>query len=142
MSSIKGDDEPDYSKPYSLDDNDFEQVFNKLKVTDASCQAIHIEWDDLSDTFSELFTGLLCRKIEAEALREEYYYWEVSLATPITDMELEVLLKVGDADDLDSDQNENAGYPINELCQGLCSKLINKLLPFKADCTRADNEGV
>lgn len=136
------DDEPDYDEPYSLDGNDFEQVFYKLKVTDTPRQAIHIEWDDLSDTLSELLTGLLHRRIKAEALREEYYYWDTHLATPITDKELELLFMAGGANEFDRDENDYGMYPTVELSQGLCSKLINKLLPFKSDCNRADDEGV
>ena len=62
-----------------------EQIFIKLSRSGSPQLATHIEWEDLSDVFSELLSELLCREITAEAEREEYYYWNVNLSgSPIS----------------------------------------------------------
>lgn len=120
-----------------------ELVFPSLKVSDTPHPALHIEWRDLSDIFSELLSGLLNRKIIAESAREEYYYWLVHLFdTPLTQQELLSIFETADADELDHEQNDFGEYPITELCENLCIKLINKLLPYEINFSSADNEGV
>jgi hypothetical protein len=120
-----------------------EQVFGNLKIDDAPQQALHFEWEDLSVIFSALLSGLLDREIEAQAEREKYYYWLIRLYhTPLTQAELEKLFHLAGTDELDREQNDLGEYPITELCQSLCGKLMNKLLPYPADAVRADDEGV
>jgi hypothetical protein len=120
-----------------------DRVFAGLRISDTPQQAIHIGWDDLSDIYSKLLSGILGRNIYAEAEREEYYYWLVATRdTPITQDELESIFSLADADDLDRDQNDFEIYPIMELCQGLCGKLMNKLLPYGIVYARADEDGV
>jgi len=123
--------------------NEQEQIFIKLRRNESPQRTIHIEWEDLSDVFSELLSELLCREITAEAEREEYYYWNVNLSgTPISRQELEILFKLVSADEFDREQNDFGEYPIMELCEELCNKLMRRLLPCKIISVRADDEGV
>ena len=120
-----------------------EQMLETLKIYDTPQQVIHIEWENLSDIFSELLSGFLHRKITAKSYREEYYYWLIRLfAAPLTQAELETLFDLSGADQLDRDENDYGEYPVVELCQSLCAKLMGKLLPFEPRCTIADDEGV
>ena len=120
-----------------------EQVFAKLKLYEPVYQAIHIEWEELSNIFSELLTGLLGREIKAQSDREEYYYWSIRLlGVPLNQEELETLFELAGADQLDRELNDCGDYPIMELCQSLCARLMSKLLPYEADFTHADDEGV
>ena len=126
---------PDRSKP--------ERVYDSLKITDTPQQVIHIEWEALSDIFSKMLSGLLGKKIKAQSGREEYYYWIIRLIdTPLIKEELETLFDLAGADEWDREQNDCGEFPILELCQGLCGKLMGKLLPFVPRSTMADSEGV
>ena len=121
----------------------YKQTYAKLKISSIPQQTVHFEWEELSDIFSELLSGLLGREIKAQSDREEYYYWLIRLFdTPITKDELGILFELADADDWDREQNDYGEYPIKELCQSLCSKLMGKLLPFVPRSTMADDEGV
>jgi hypothetical protein len=119
-----------------------ESIFASLKIENTSQQSLFIEWGELSDIFSVLLSGLLNRKIETRAEREEYY-WLIDLYdTPLTWEELGILFTAANADEWDRDQNDFGDYPITELCQGLCNKLMKKLLPYGIDATTADDGGV
>jgi hypothetical protein len=120
-----------------------DRVFAELQIDDTPQQAIHIGWEYLSDIYYKLLSGILGRNIYADAERDEYYYWLVVMCdTPITQDELESIFLLAGADELDRDQNDFGIYPITELCQGLCGKLMNKLLPYSIDYARADEDGV
>ena len=119
------------------------QLFADLQIGGTPKHTIHVEWKALSDTFTALLSGILDREIRAYAEREEYYYWNIAIReAPITQEELEIIFALAGADILDRETNDYGEYPIMELCQGLCSKLINKLLPYGVDYTLADDEGV
>ena len=106
--------------------------------------AIHIDWENLNDTFSQLLSDLLGRDIVAESDREEYYYWRILFfnSNMVSKEELETLFEAADADDFDRDQNDIGEYPVSELCQSLCDRFMNKLLPFNISHTKADEDGV
>lgn len=121
----------------------YDFVFENHKITEKPQPSLYLEWDELADLFTDLLTGLLGRNIEAGSKREEFYYWNISLETPLTQEELEVVFESAAADELDLEQNMyEEGCPIYELTQGICSKLISKLLPFNLIACRADDEGV
>ena len=123
--------------------NTFMQALAKLQINDTPRQAIHIDWDDLSGIYSELLSAILGREIIAESDREEYYYWLIRLLdNPLEQGELETIFVSADAGELDREQNDFGDYPILELCQGLCDKLMDKLLPYRIDHVKADYEGV
>ncbi len=85
----------------------------------------------------------LSREILAEVNSQKYYCWEASLFTPITSAETDILFEITQASDCDRDENlYDEDSLITELCEGLCKKLIAKLLPFDLKLTRADDEGV
>lgn len=106
-------------------------------------KAVHIEWLDLNHYIARLLTDILGKNIYADTLREEYYYWKISFPEPITPEELETLLVLTQASDYDRDANKNEdGFPIGELDESLCNKLMNKLLPFELSSSRADDNGV
>ena len=139
----RDDDEPYYSMPYSLERSDFEQVFSAHRVTDiVSRQTIHIEWGDLGVILSNLLTRLLHREIEVEALLNEYYDWCACLSPHISKEEFELLIRAADADELYRVQKDFGEFPAMELRQGLCNKLMSKLLPFKVGYSRTNDEGV
>jgi hypothetical protein len=129
-----------------MDDKDksqYTRLVAELRSHDKTQQAIHIEWEALSDTFTALLSSVLNRKIKAQSIRDEYYYWNISVCdTPINRDELDILFALAEADELDREQNDFGEYPIMELCQGLCNKLMDDLLPYRIDHTRADDEGV
>jgi hypothetical protein len=117
-------------------------IYKNLMISDLPKQAIHIAWGDLDNIFTELLTMLLGRTIKINAKREEFYYWCTELSEPISKEELETLFSIVEADELEQEQNEFDEYPLLELSEGLCKKLINKLLVFNLEHTRADDEGV
>jgi hypothetical protein len=114
----------------------------QYKVTKAPRQTIHISWDGLGNLFNNVLTSLLNRDIRVDVQREEYYYWKAVLHDPLTLEELEKLFELFQASDHDMDANDFGEYPIMELSEGLCKKLMAKLIPFKLDSTRADDDGV
>lgn len=106
-------------------------------------KAVHIEWDDLSGVFTVLLSDLLDRPVKAEAEREEYYYWKVTLSEPITQDELELLFEHARASDADRDENlYGEDIPILELAENLCKRLVTRMLTFEPVMTRTDREGV
>jgi|GEM_PF-5435229 len=120
-----------------------EQVFISLRRDSVLQQAIHLGWDDLSDTFSELLSGLLCREITAEAEREEYYYWRIVLRdTPLDDSEMDMLLELADAVDLAGNQYDFCEEPVTELFEDLCNNLINRILPYNIVSVNVNADGV
>ena len=132
-----------------MDNNMTKEVFAKHKFGEDETHwlktAVHIDWENLNDTFSQLLSDLLGRRVDAEAEREEYYYWLVRLYpdSHICQSELETLLTSADASELDREDNDIwDGGKVEYLSEGLCNRLMNKLLPFRVDCTRADAEGV
>lgn len=122
---------------------DHEQLYENCRIKDVPQQALHINWGGLATTFNKLLSGLLNREIDAEPDREEYYYWRISLHnSPLAQVELETLLGLSGADELDREQNDYGEYPVMELCQSLCVKLVSKILPFVPMLTLADDGGV
>ncbi len=120
-----------------------ERVFAHYKITTPPQHALHMDWILLSETISALLTGLLERNVEASSEREEYYYWGIHLhKTPLTRDEIEIIFRLSEADELDREQNDYGEYPIIELCQSLCEKLMGKLLLFAPSVTLADDAGV
>jgi hypothetical protein len=121
-----------------------ENKFHKHRIQDSPSCAIYIRWDNLEDIFSKLLLDLFCREIMVDSVREEYYYWKINLEdTPLDPKELESLFELAEASDWDREENEyNDGFPISELCQGLCNKIMDKLLPFSLILSRADEDGV
>lgn len=121
-----------------------QQAFAKYAITETPQPALYIEWEDLADLFTDLLREILGRlDITAGAAREEYYYWKIPLETPISQSELERIFDLVVASDWDRQETAyEEGFPIMELGEGLCKKLINKLLPFDLLSTRADDEGV
>ena len=124
-----------------------EQVFISLRRDNAPQRAIHIGWDDLFDTFSELLTKILGRKIIAEVARDGYYHWLIGfLDTPLTRDELITLIELANDGGIDIEQNDIGEAPITEsceeICEDLCNKLMNRLLPYKIISIRADDDGV
>jgi hypothetical protein len=119
-----------------------EKAFEQNKLDSTPQRAHHTEWEMLSGLFSDLLSQLLGREIFAEALREEYYYWKIVLSAPLSPDELEKLFVIAQASGYDREQNEFEDFPITELSQELCSKIVDKLLPFDVAHTRADDEGV
>jgi hypothetical protein len=103
---------------------------------------MYVEWKDLDRIFKGILTALLKRDVEADSKREEFYYWGIDLTTPISKDEIEIIYTAADACDYDREANEFGEYPIQELCEGLCNKLMSKILPFTLDMTRADDGGV
>ena len=123
--------------------NNENKLFHEHRIPNTSMQAFYMECENLSALFTELLSDLFDRKIKAESGREDYYYWSISIyKTPITKEELELVFDLAGADELDHEQNNFGEYPIMELCQGLCSKLMDKLLPYTSDYTLADDDGV
>jgi hypothetical protein len=90
---------------------------------------------------SDLLTDILGRSVEAYAKREDYYYWNISFAEPISEDELDALCKFVQAIEEDTDiYGDN--LPINELTESLSNKLMGKLMPFELTGTRADDDGI
>ena len=133
-----------------------EEAFAKHSFGEAEAHwlktAIHIDWENLEDTFSQLLSDLLGRDIRAESERQEYYYWKIGFRgeSILTEDELNTLF---DAVNLDLDEREKMrgepgydydypGYEVGELPEELCCQLMNELLPFTLSVTRADDEGV
>lgn len=120
-----------------------ETAFDRNRVDNKPQKAVFIEWYNLAYLFTDLLTDLLGRQIKADSAREEYYWWKVSLEEPITPAELESLFELAQANDYDREENAYTdGFPIMELCQGVCNKLMSKLLSFSLVSTRADDDGV
>ena len=114
-----------------------------ININENVQQAIHVDWKDLSLIMSELLSGVLKREVEAEAGREENDFWLIYLIdTPISKAELELVLKKTAADEIDRDQNDFGMYPVMELSQGICNKLLGPFLPYKLTCTMTDYDGV
>lgn len=120
-----------------------EDVFRQNRWIDVRRQALHLEWEDLSRLGTRLLSGLLGRRIEIEATRSDYYFWALSFPNAeLADSELETLAKMLDGTESDLDVNGASMFPIRAIEQGLCCKLFNKILPFTADVSLADDEGV
>lgn len=120
-----------------------EDVFRQNCWIDVRRQALHLEWEDLSRLGTRLLSGLLGRRIETEATRSDYYFWALSFPNAeLADSELETLAKMLDGTEFDLDVNGASMFPIRAIEQGLCCKLFNKILPFTADVSLADDEGV
>jgi hypothetical protein len=120
------------------------QAFHKHRFTDPPMEAIHIGWERLSLLFSGLLSDLLGRGIKAESRREEPHRWKTAMAsTPLGATELEALLDLAGASDWNREENGHGeGLPILETGQGICGKLMGKLLPFGLAQTCADGEGI
>jgi hypothetical protein len=120
------------------------QAFAKYAITEEPQQTIHIEWETLAHIFTDLLREILGRgDIRAHSAREEYYDWNIPLEPAISEVELEFIFDLVDASDWDRDASGHGdGFPVTELCEGLCKKVMKKLLPFDLISTRADDEGV
>jgi hypothetical protein len=129
-------------KADSAENTEATSMFEQFKITKAPRNAIHISWSVLDSLFSSLLTALLGRDIRVDVGREEYYYWMANLLDSITFEELEILHSILQASESDKDTNDFGEYPVVELSEGLCNKLIDKLLPFGLDSSRADDDGV
>ena len=122
---------------------EIETIFKKFQWNTEPYPAVHAEWIELDHLMSQLLSELLEREIKAETVREDYYCWSVSITeTPLSMEEVEMLFTIANADDYERDANDFGVYPITELTQGLCSKLVSRTLPFYADTSFADDEGV
>ena len=90
-----------------------------------------------------MLSVLLGREIVAEAEREDFYYWFISLSqTPLSESELETLLVLADAIELAKNNEDFCKYPVTELFEELCNSLMCRLLPFAIVSVRADDDGV
>jgi hypothetical protein len=129
-------------KEATMDKN--ENKFHEHRIQDSPSCAIHIGWDNLADVLSKLLSDLFGREIAVDSIQEEYYCWKINFAdTPLDPKELESLFELAEASDWDREENEyRDGFPISELCQGFCNKIMDKLLPFSLMLSRADEDGV
>jgi len=115
-----------------------------LQIPGIPRQTIHIDWYELKKIASELITRLLGRNVLMDAPRSEYYDWSLTLEgdDSLTKKELEKLFKAVGADDFDIDTTYLGEESTQELSQSVSRKLISLLLPFTADASLADDEGV
>lgn len=117
--------------------------FEDLQVPDIPRQTIHFEWDDLRDMADETLFHLLRRKVSVDVERSDYYDWGFTLIDDSLSLaELETLFTMIEADDWDRESNDFYDAPIQSLSQSLSRKLVSLLLPFHAESTHADDEGV
>lgn len=117
-------------------------AFEQHKLTGGIQKAIHLSWDRLDAVLSGLLTSLLGKDINAYSERDGHYYWLLSLDDDMTPEDLDALLTISGATDFDRDANDFYGAPILELSEGLCNKLMGKLLPFRLELSLADGDGV
>jgi hypothetical protein len=117
-------------------------LLEQFKITKTPRKTVRISWDSLDSLFCRLLTALLGRDIRVEAGREEFYYWKATLLDSISLEELETLFALTQASKYDMEANDFGEYPITELSEGLCNKLMAMLLPFGLDSTKADDNGV
>lgn len=115
-----------------------------LQVPDIPRQTIHLEWNDLRDISNELLHRLLKRKIPVDVERSDYYDWGFTLVhgASLSPKELKKLFSVIKADDWDKESNDFGEDQIQSLSQSLSRKLVSLLLPYPADASLADDEGV
>ena len=121
---------------------DFKNADAAQKIKSAVQSALHIEWDDLGFHLSELLSAAFGRDVSVEAIREEYYYWKASIDVPLTPGEQVTLFALAQVSDDDREQNQFDEFPIMEITERICNKLMGKLLSFELELTRADDEGV
>jgi hypothetical protein len=122
---------------------DVSQALANNAIAETPQNAIHIEWDDLANTFHELLTDLFGREICAKAERADYYYWEIDLPEPISPEDAEALFTITQATEYERDDTLlGYGSPVTTLGEGLCKKLMDKILPFHLITTIVDDEGV
>lgn len=125
------------------DSNSFEFLFDALALESKFCPAVHIKWVNIINSASGLLSGVLYRDIRAEVERSDYYNWSINVsASPVTEEEVGKLNEIFGADEYDREIQENDDYPAKEICQGLATKIISKLVPFPVTKSFADDDGV
>jgi len=86
---------------------------------------------------------LLNRKVSLETKRSDSHNWSITLIDDaLTSKELKLLFEAIEADDWDVDSTYLGEESTRELSQSVSRKLISLLLPFKAETSLADDEGV
>ena len=123
-------------------ENNSARIFSYNRINEMLKTAMYLEQKDLDLIFKGILTTLLKRDVGAESKREEHYYWGIDINGKILKEEIEVIFNFADASDYDRDANDYGEYPIQELCEGLCNKIVSKILPFSIEISRADEHGV
>ena len=118
------------------------KIFSDLKVPDIPVPATHINWDRLSDIFTDMLSALLGRKITAEAIRADHYEWSVILTDTVIFLDdIRSLKTLTNKDWLDYNvKYEETGT--EDVDGDLCGGLMARLLPFRLECSFADDNGV
>lgn len=121
-----------------------DKTFAKHTIREKTQLAIHIGWIELSNLLTDLLQEVLNRSdIQGEVAREDFYYWKVVLEAAITEAEQEFLFELLSASEWDREESTYSDeFPIMELGEGICKKLMDKVLPFELEITRADDNGV
>jgi len=120
-----------------------DKTFQQNRWDGAVQRAVHIGWKELDLLLSNLLSGILGRQITAHAFGEEYNNWATSLiSSPLKKWELELLFQVLRAGDHEREANWYEIGPISELSQGLSRELASCILPFSAEDSLPDDDGV
>lgn len=126
---------------------DPERIFKKLHYSASAHKALYWSWKELGYKMDSLLSALLCREVKVEALREEFYYWEIRLNTPLLWEEVKLLLDIIEAElplreeTLLYEDDEDT-TSIGKLPQKLCELLLSRILPFTLGNTLADENGI
>ncbi len=109
-----------------------------------SCQAHFFTWAQLSELCSTLLTGFFGRPTPVQAVGESNNdSWSLTfLETPLSHEDLEAVFSALQADVYDQDANDVGAYPVWELSQSLCQKLVSQALSFPVSASHTSDDGV
>ncbi len=119
-------------------------TFPKPGPAGVPCQAHFYTWTQLSELCSTLFTSFFGRPTPVQAVGEfNRDSWCLEfLESPLSYEDLTAIFTALKADDYDQEANDVGAYPVWELSQSLCQKLVSLTLPFPVAASHTSDDGV
>lgn len=124
--------------------NKYKEIILDNRIQDHICLAQHLDWEDVTDSLSDILTGILGREVTVSISFYDNGHWAANLSeTPLSKEEAGELCRAAHAlGSYSVDQFLDDSEPVEALHATVAEFFIEQAMPFSGEFVTTDDKGI